>query len=434
MIDYGLIFFGLLIIVFGLRAFSVALETLMVTMVLLVAVCLTEFFKVELASADELFFAGGSIDPADGVIFASVLLVQWEFVPYSNALIAVVLGVLFGRLIRTANLGERFLAQVARAPVVFYLTFDVFSFFDRRIGEPLDKGQIDLLKIIPLAIAALFYLALQLGLDGFITAWKKHTSARWYWVEAMRFQAPVILSFVSLGTLAALTFQPLLYQHRYPLSLVFFTLLMLGVLYLCQLDVGVRRAYQAAVKTLSSAIELQNPHAAGHGERVVGYALAVARDLGIHGKEYESLGYSSLLHDIGKAGINEDSLDAVLESTALSEGELLHAQLGSEIVSQVGFLKDNAEVIKKHHKPFSSHKTSAREAGTIPESARIINVADTFDQLVEARLLEERLTPDEAAARLKKESGLLLDPKIVRVFLALLRKKGFLSEGGLRRR
>lgn len=434
--DYALLLLGLIFLVFGFKSFSFALEDLTVTIFLLVVVCLAEFFKIELTSRDELLFAHGSINPRDGLIFAAVLLVQWQFLTYSNALVALILGVLFGHLIRAANLSEGFMTEVASTPVVFYFSLAVFSFFDKRIGETFSArgGEITTLKILPIALGVAFFIILRVGLDGIRAFFKTHTPARWFWVESIKLQIPAKLAFASVGVLSVFSYKTLLYQNKFPLSIVLALLLMLGLLYLYKLDINVKEAYRAAVKTLAGAVEVQNPGASGHGQRVAGYALAIARELNIHGQKYEDLGYSAQVHDIGRVGINEDSLDAVLESAAASEGEFLHAQLGAEIVGRVGFLNANAETVKMHHKPFSSHKTTIREAGTIPLAARIINVADTFDQLVDVKPMEERMTLEEAANRLKKESGLLLDPKIVRIFLALLRNKGLLSEGSLRRR
>lgn len=434
-VDYGLVMLGLLVLIFGLKKFSFGLEGLTAAIFLLIAICLAEFFKIDPAPEERLFLASGSINPRDGLVFAAVLLVQGQFLPYSNLLVAVVLGVLFGHLIKAADLGREFLGLAGRVPVVFYLTLTAISFFDRMTGGTWkDKDAIGLAKLIPITLGVLVFLGLQLGIDSIRLSLKTRSSIRWSWVETIRLSAPPMLVFIALGVLLALSYSHLLYRQRYPLGVVFFSLLMLGVLYLYKLRLATKEAYQAAVKTLSEAVEMQNPLASGHGRRVADYALANGRELNIHGQEYESLGFSALAHDIGRVGINENSLDFVLESPSLSEGEVLHARLGAEIIGQVDFLKENAEAVKMHHRPFSSHKTSARETGTIPLAARILNVADTFDQLVETRSLEERLNPDEAAARLKKESGLLLDPKIVRIFLSLLRKKGLLSEAGFKRR
>ena len=60
------------------------------------------------------------------------------------------------------------------------------------------------------------------------------------------------------------------------------------------------------------------------------------------------------------------------------------------------------------------------EGEAIPQMARIIQVADTFDAMTVERPYRKPATRDEAVAELRKESGTQFDPLMVEAFLDAL--------------
>ncbi len=59
----------------------------------------------------------------------------------------------------------------------------------------------------------------------------------------------------------------------------------------------------------------------------------------------------------------------------------------------------------------------------IPLPARILTVADSFDTMMSKRPYRDSLTKTQAIAELIKCSGTQFDPKIVEIFLGILRSK-----------
>jgi response regulator RpfG family c-di-GMP phosphodiesterase len=55
--------------------------------------------------------------------------------------------------------------------------------------------------------------------------------------------------------------------------------------------------------------------------------------------------------------------------------------------------------------------------------ARVVQVADTFDAMVEQREYNSPRTLDDAAAELRRESGRQFDPRVVEAFLDTLPKE-----------
>ncbi len=81
-----------------------------------------------------------------------------------------------------------------------------------------------------------------------------------------------------------------------------------------------------------------------------------------------------------------------------------------------------SEVVRKHHAPYV--RTKNEEAKRVPLAARIINVASYYDDLMYMQEEDERITPRHAVIELKKEQGIRFDPRVVRAFTNVLRRRG----------
>jgi len=95
-------------------------------------------------------------------------------------------------------------------------------------------------------------------------------------------------------------------------------------------------AFLATIRALAAAIEARDPYTAGHTGRVIAYALAIGRTLGLTLQQLACVERGSTLHDVGKIGIP----DAVLrkpgrltpEEWAQMKG---HPEIGYQILKKV---------------------------------------------------------------------------------------------------
>ncbi len=67
-------------------------------------------------------------------------------------------------------------------------------------------------------------------------------------------------------------------------------------------------AYTSTVRSLVTAIEAKDPYTRGHSERVAVYARRLGEHLGLPRAQLELLERAALLHDVGKIGIELDTL------------------------------------------------------------------------------------------------------------------------------
>jgi putative nucleotidyltransferase with HDIG domain len=176
---------------------------------------------------------------------------------------------------------------------------------------------------------------------------------------------------------------------------------------------------------LADAIEKRDKYTAGHTRRVTEYAMMIAEEINMKNDERKWLALSGILHDIGKIGIR----DSILNKTEkLSEEEFLqmqkHTVFGAEIVEKIHSLKKVISGILYHHEKFdgTGYPYGIRE-NNIPEFARIIAVADTFDAMTTDRPYRNGLPVDVAFEVLEKNASTQFDPNIVNAFKKAYKKR-----------
>lgn len=192
-----------------------------------------------------------------------------------------------------------------------------------------------------------------------------------------------------------------------------------------QLYEKARRHYRNTIASLSTAIDAKDPHTRGHSENVTKYALAIADELGLADAEKEILETAALLHDIGKIGIPESTLTKPTELSP-QEYELIktHPLTGTQIISPIEMFSPVTSIIYYHHERYDGNGYLCGLKGKeIPLGARILAVADAFEAITAERPYRPALSFDQAVAELKKGSGKQFDPRVVKAFLKIVKKR-----------
>jgi putative nucleotidyltransferase with HDIG domain len=187
--------------------------------------------------------------------------------------------------------------------------------------------------------------------------------------------------------------------------------------------------FLGTIKALASAIDEKDPYTRGHSDRVSRYSVMIAKELGLDPREVRHVEIGSLLHDVGKIGIDDRILR---KPTVLTEEEYRymkqHPEKGASMLAPIKNMKDVNPAVKHHHERWDGGGyPSGLKADEIPLIARIVNVADTFDAMTTNRPYQKSMSYDKAVARLKELSGTAHDPKMVEI-VAKLYQRGDLKE------
>ena len=174
--------------------------------------------------------------------------------------------------------------------------------------------------------------------------------------------------------------------------------------------------------TLSTAIDAKDRYALGHSTHVAAYAAEIARRMGRSGKEQERVYAMGLLHDIGKIGVSEDVLN---KTEKLSAGEKLqiqrHTVIGGEILRAITEMPELAQVARSHHERYDgTGYPDALRGDDIPEAARIICVADSYDAMTSTRVYSRPKAQSEVRAEIERCSGTQFDPRVAKIMLRMI--------------
>lgn len=180
-----------------------------------------------------------------------------------------------------------------------------------------------------------------------------------------------------------------------------------------------KEAFYDTAEALAETIELRDPYTGGHTRRVRSYSMIIGAYMELDKKQLENLKLAAILHDIGKIGVRDETL---LKQDRLTDEEFLkmkmHAQYGADILKHIKQLRHVIPGVKGHHE-----RTDGRgypeglNDGSIPLTARIIAVADTFDAMTTNRPYRKGLTTEHALDEIKKCAGTQFDAEAVDAFL-----------------
>ena len=178
--------------------------------------------------------------------------------------------------------------------------------------------------------------------------------------------------------------------------------------------------YMSTIETLAMAIDAKDQITHGHIRRVQAYAVALAKEVGVTDNSLiRAVEAAALLHDMGKLAVPEYILNKPGPLTPTEfEKMKLHASVGADILSSIGFPYPVVPIVRHHHENWNGTGYPDRLEGTnIPIGARILSVVDCFDALTSDRPYRPRLSDQDALQILIERRGSMYDPLVVDTFL-----------------
>ena len=200
--------------------------------------------------------------------------------------------------------------------------------------------------------------------------------------------------------------------------------------------VELNRLYMSTIETLAMAIDAKDQITHGHIRRVQGYAIGLAKTLGVtDAAQISAIEAASLLHDMGKLAVPEYILNKPGPLTpAEFEKMKLHASVGADILSSIDFPYPVVPIVRHHHESWDGSGYPDGISGSdIPLGARILSVVDCFDALTSDRPYRPRLSDAQAVEILLQRRGTMYDPLVVDTFVATHAALGPKSEGAVLR-
>ena len=179
----------------------------------------------------------------------------------------------------------------------------------------------------------------------------------------------------------------------------------------------------SAISMLAAAGHYNDTDTGLHIWRMAAYARRLATAAGWSVEAARLLEHAAPMHDTGKIGIPDSILKA---PRRLTDEEMVimrtHAQIGHDILSNSHspLFKLAAEVAVSHHERWDGSGYPNGLKGTnIPESGRIVAIADVFDALTMIRPYKKAWSVSEAFDYIRDNAGSHFDPALAEKFLTI---------------
>jgi HD-GYP domain-containing protein (c-di-GMP phosphodiesterase class II) len=185
------------------------------------------------------------------------------------------------------------------------------------------------------------------------------------------------------------------------------------------------RGESEGVRALVGRLKRTRPSTYVHCVRTARLARRVGVAYGFDEKRLRQLSQTAMMHDIGKVLVPEFILSRPRRPTRFERYVLnLHPSFGALLSSYYGLTAELRIRTQHHHERWDGRGYPHRLGGEdIPLMARIVQVADTFDAMIDQREYNTPRTLDDAAAELRRESRRQFDPRVVEAFLDTLPKE-----------
>ena len=180
--------------------------------------------------------------------------------------------------------------------------------------------------------------------------------------------------------------------------------------------------FEQTAEALANAIDAKDKYTHGHSTRVARYSSQIAQAAGKDKETCEQVYFAALLHDVGKIGVP----DAIInKSGKLTDEEFAwikqHPVFGNQILSSIQqspYLSIGAHF---HHERYDGRGYPTGLKGEdIPDIARIIAVADSYDAMTSKRSYRDPLPQQIVREELVKGVGTQFDPEYARIMLHLI--------------
>jgi HD-GYP domain-containing protein (c-di-GMP phosphodiesterase class II)/DNA-binding CsgD family transcriptional regulator len=161
----------------------------------------------------------------------------------------------------------------------------------------------------------------------------------------------------------------------------------------------------SAAKAIADFADLKTPFMSGHSTAVAELAAAAARRCRLAEADVKAVYRAGLVHDVGRVGV---TAAIWCKASALTESEWervrLYTYFTERVLARPKGLAPLGTLAALHRERLDGsgyHK--GLPAALLPATARILAAADTYRAMTEPRPYRPALSPDEAAAELKKE-------------------------------
>jgi diguanylate cyclase (GGDEF)-like protein/putative nucleotidyltransferase with HDIG domain len=175
---------------------------------------------------------------------------------------------------------------------------------------------------------------------------------------------------------------------------------------------------------LAEELDVRDAGVTGHSHAVGDYAELMAREVGFPPEHVERVRLAGVLHDIGKTGVS-DRLMSKRGPLDPDEWRSIrtHPESGARLLAHPELEDLRAWVLAHHERPDGKGYPQGLEGDDIPIEARILAIADAYEEMTSERPYRATLGDGTAAEELRAGAGTQFDAQVVEAFLMALERQ-----------
>jgi HD-GYP domain-containing protein (c-di-GMP phosphodiesterase class II) len=187
----------------------------------------------------------------------------------------------------------------------------------------------------------------------------------------------------------------------------------------------------AVTLAVADFVDLKSTRTAAHSRATADLAGRMARRLGVGEEEIALCRRAGLVHDLGQVGVSAWVLDGHAQGPAERAQLELHPQLTQRLLSLLPALREIATVAAAHHERLDgTGYPHGLTAEALPRAARILAVADEYDEIVRGTHGRPALTGGEALKTIEAGAGTRFDRDCTRALRDAIADAPPLAERG----
>ena len=183
-----------------------------------------------------------------------------------------------------------------------------------------------------------------------------------------------------------------------------------------------KELFLQTITALSEAVDAKDRYTSGHSKRVAKYSKMIAIRMGKSKEEQEEIYRAGLLHDVGKIRIPAEIINKPGKLTDEEYNLIkIHPITGYNILRGIGDNSYIATASKYHHERYDGRGYPNGLAGeNIPQIARILGVADSYDAMASNRSYRDALPQEIVRSEIEKGKGTQFDPEVANIMLEII--------------
>lgn len=180
--------------------------------------------------------------------------------------------------------------------------------------------------------------------------------------------------------------------------------------------------FEQTAAALATAIDAKDKYTHGHSTRVAEYSQKIAAYAGKDPAQVKEIYYSALLHDVGKIGVPDQIIN---KEGKLTDEEFAaikaHPSIGRQILSSINISPELSIGASYHHERYDGRGYPYGLKGDdIPDTARIIAVADAYDAMTSKRSYRDPLPQQLVREEFVKGMDTQFDSRYAKIMLHLI--------------